>query len=181
MTGRLAKRYARALRDLAREQGAPETYGEELNRAVATFEEPHLQVIVNSPAIDAEVRFETATKVATALGLSKSIANLIALLAERERLHILPDVARWYESLVDQELGRARVTIRSAAPIGAAEKNEIIELAKRLTKSRDVLATTEVDAELIGGVILDVGGVVYDGSLRAQLARLTKDMAEGGN
>lgn len=181
MTGRLAKRYARALRDLAREQGALEAYGEELNRAVATFEEPRLQVIVNSPAIDAEVRFGTATKVAASLGLSKSISNLIALLAERERLHLLPEVARWYENLVDQELGRARVTIRSAAPLGATEKSEIMELAKRLTKSKDVLAVTEVDPELIGGVILDVGGVVYDGSLRAQLARLTREMAEGGN
>jgi F0F1-type ATP synthase delta subunit len=43
------------------------------------------------------------------------------------------------------------------------------------------VAATEVDADLLGGVVLDVGGVVYDGSLRAQLARLTKDMAEGGN
>jgi F-type H+-transporting ATPase subunit delta len=181
VSGRLAKRYARALSDLAREQGSLEASGDELNRAVATFEEPRLQVVVNSPAIDAEVRFETATRVASALGLSKSVSNLIALLAERGRLQILPDVARWYEDLIDQELGRARVTIRSAAPLGGAEKNEIIELAKRLTSSREVVAATEVDPDLLGGVILDVGGVVYDGSLRAQLARLTKDMAEGGN
>ena len=181
MTGRLAKRYARALRDLAREQGTLEASGEELNRAVATFEEPRLEVLLNSPAIDAEVRFETAKKVAAALALSKTVGNLIALLAERERLHILPEVARWYESLIDQELGRVRVTLRSAAPLGASEKNELTALAKRLTRSREVVATTEIDPELLGGVILDTSGVVYDGSLRAQLARLTKDMAEGGH
>jgi len=42
-----------------------------------------------------------------------------------------------------------------------------------------VLATTEVDAELLGGVVLDIDGTVYDGSLRAQLVRLSKQMAEG--
>ena len=181
MTGRLAKRYARALRDLAREQGTLEACGEELNRVVTTFQEPRLAVLLNSPAIEAEVRFETAKQVAAALGLSKTVSNLTALLAERQRLHILPDVARWYENLIDQELGRVRITVRSATPLGPAEKTEITELAKRLTRSREVVAATEVDPELLGGVIMDVGGVVYDGSLRAQLARLTKDMAEGGH
>jgi F-type H+-transporting ATPase subunit delta len=181
MTGRLAKRYARALRDLAREQGTLEACGEELTRVVTTFGEPRLEVILNSPAIDREVRFETAKKVAAALSLSKTVSNLIALLAERERLHILPEVARWYENLIDQELGRVRVTIRSATQLGAAEKAELTELAKRLTRSREVVAATEVDPELLGGVIMDVGGTVYDGSLRAQLARLTKDMAETGH
>jgi F0F1-type ATP synthase delta subunit len=56
----------------------------------------------------------------------------------------------------------------------------VVELARRLTGRREVLPTTEVDPELLGGVTLDIGGTVYDGSLKTQLARLTKDMAEGG-
>ena len=180
MIGRLAKRYARALLELAREDGTLGSLGEELARATAAFEEPRLRPLVLSPAIDAAVRLRTVKAVADALGLSKTVASLVGLLAERDRLVILSEVARWYDSLVDDELGRARITIRSAAPLSIPEKNELLELSRRLTGRREILATTEVDADLLGGAVLDVGGTVYDGSLRAQLARLTKEMAESG-
>jgi F-type H+-transporting ATPase subunit delta len=70
--------------------------------------------------------------------------------------------------------------MRSAAPLSIAEKNELVELARRLSGRREILTTTEVDPELLGGVVLDLGGTVYDGSVKTQLARLTKEMAEGG-
>ena len=69
--------------------------------------------------------------------------------------------------------------IRSATSLSAAEKNDLVELARHLTGRREVLAATEVDPELLGGVVLDIDGTMYDGSLRAQLARLSKQMAEG--
>ena len=180
MTGRLAKRYARALLALAREVGALEAMGEELNRAAATFDEPRLGPVVLSPAIDARARLRTATGVADALGLSPMVRNLIGLLAERDRLAILPDLARWFEALLDDELGRVRITIRSATPLSAGERTELVELARRLTGRQEILAATNLDPELLGGVVLDIGGTVYDGSLRTQLARLTKEMAVGG-
>jgi F-type H+-transporting ATPase subunit delta len=109
-----------------------------------------------------------------------TVRNLILVLAERDRLALLPDVARWYDQLLDDAVGRARVTIRSAVTLAAPEKTTLVELARRLTGSREVVATSEVDPELLGGVVLDVGGTVYDGSVRSQLARLGKDMAEDG-
>jgi F-type H+-transporting ATPase subunit delta len=177
---RLAKRYARALLELARENGTLEASGEELVRAVAAFDEPRLRLLVLSPAIDTDARVQTAKAVVSTLGISRIVANLIALLGERDRLVILPEVARWYESFIDEELGRARITLRSAAPLSIGEKNELVELARHLTGRREIIATTEADAELLAGVVLDIGGTVYDGSVRAQLARLTKEMAEGG-
>jgi F-type H+-transporting ATPase subunit delta len=176
----LGKRYARALLDLAAEAGTLEATGDELGRATSAFEESRLRPLVLSPAIDAGARLRTVKAVAAALGVSPYVRNLIALLAERDRLVILPEVARWYDALVDARLGRARVAIRSAAPLSAGEKVELVELARRLTGHRDVVATTDVDAELLGGVVLDVGGTVYDGSVRTQLARLSKEMAGGG-
>ena len=180
MTARLGRRYAHAVLGLAREEGTLEATGEELNRAAATFEEPRLRPLVLSPVIDAGARLRTARGVVEALGLSPTVRNLIGLLAERDRLEILADLARWYDTLLDDELGRVRVAIRSATALSAVERNELIELARRLTDRQEILAATELDSELIGGVVLDIGGTVYDGSLRTQLARLTREMAEGG-
>jgi F-type H+-transporting ATPase subunit delta len=181
VTSRLGKRYARALLALAREEGTLEATAEELNRAAGTFDEPRLRPLVLSPVIDAGARRRTAKGVAEALGLSPTVRNLIGLLAERDRLAILPEIVRWYDTLLDDELGRTRVGIRSATALTAAERNELIELARRLTGREKILAASELDSELIGGVVLDIGGTVYDGSLKTQLARLTKEMAEGGS
>jgi F-type H+-transporting ATPase subunit delta len=181
VSGRLAKRYARALLELARDEGNLQPSGEELARVVAAFDEPRLRLLVLNPVIDAGARLRTAKAVAAAVGVSRTLANLIALLTQNNRLALLPEIARWYDSFLDDELGRARITIRSAAPLSVAEKNELVELARRLTRRREILAATEVDPDLLGGVVLDIGGKVYDGSLRSQLARLTKEMAEGGS
>ncbi len=179
MNGRLGKRYARALLDLARADGTLQASGDELLRAVAAFEEPRLRPLLLSPAIDATTRLGTTRAVVQALRLSKTLGNLILLLAERGRLAILPDVGRWYDELLDEEVGRVRIVIRSASPLNAAERNALVDLARRLTGQREVLATCEVDAELLGGVVLDAGGSVYDGSLKTQLLRLSKEMAAG--
>ena len=178
--GSLGKRYARALLELARADGTATAAGEELGRAAAAFAEPRLRPLVLSPAIDAGARLKTVKAVIAALQLSRMVGNLIALLAERDRLVILPEVAEWYEDLLDEELGRARAVVRSAGPLTAAERSALVELARRLTGRREVIVTTAVDPELLGGVVLDVGGTVYDGSIRTQLVRLSKAMAEGG-
>jgi len=174
---RLGKRYARALFSLTRD--ALGATAEELGRAATVLEEPRLALVVRSPAVDAGARVRIARQVAAALRLSRAVGNLLCLLAERDRLGILADLAAVYQEQVDEALGRARVLIRSAAPLRTAEKNDLVDLTRRLTGRHEVLATTEVDPELLGGVVLDVDGMVYDGSLKAQLVRLSKQMAEG--
>jgi F-type H+-transporting ATPase subunit delta len=179
VTGRLAKRYARALFDLAREDNTLEATGEELGRAVAAFEEPRLRPLCLSPILDRATRVRNTKEILGALHVSAWVRNLISLLAERDRLVILPEVARWYDGMLDGVLGRVRVAIRSAAPLAPAQKQELIELARRITGAKDVLAATDVDPDLLGGVVLDAEGTVYDGSLRSQLNLLSKEMAEG--
>ena len=178
MSGRrLAKRYARALFSLTQEALA--ATADLLGRVAGVLEEPHLRLVLRSPAVDASARVRIARQVSTALGLSTAVGNLLCLLAERDRLDLVADIAAVYEELVDAALGRARALVRSAAPLSAAEKNELLDLVRRLTGRREVLATTEVDPELLGGVVLHIDGTVYDGSLKAQLLRLSKQMAEG--
>jgi F-type H+-transporting ATPase subunit delta len=180
MIGSLGKRYARALLALAREDGALEPTGEDIARAAATFDEPRLRAVVLSPAIAPSARLRITRQVVTALGLSRNVGNLVSLLGERDRLHVLGDIARWYENLVDEALGRTRAHIRSAVALGVAEKAELVELARRLTGRREVRASVEIDPELLGGVVLDAAGTVYDGSIRTQLERLGREMALGG-
>jgi len=180
VSGNLARRYARALLELAREAGTLEATGQEVAAAAAAFSEPRLRAVVLNPAIERGARRKIVGEVVAALGVSSDVGNLVKLLADHGRLQLLGEVSQAYESLVDHELGRTRARIRSAAPLGSAEKAELTELAKRLVHTNDVIVDTEVDPELLGGVVLDIGGTVWDGSLRTQLARISTQMAEVG-
>ncbi len=180
MTGRLARRYARALLELARAEGTLEASGVELGRGAAAFAEPRLRAVVLSPAIDGAVRLRIAGEVIASLGISPTVANLLRLLAAHDRLRLVDEVARAYDALVDDELGRARVLVRSAVALTASERSELVALARRLTGRREILLTTEVDPELLGGVVLAAGATVYDGSIRTQLLRCGREVAERG-
>jgi F-type H+-transporting ATPase subunit delta len=180
VTGNLARRYARALLDLAREAGTLDASGQEVADAAAVFSEPRLRAVVLNPAIEGGARRRIVGEVVAALGVSSVVGNLVKLLADRGRLQLLGEVSQAYGVLVDHELGRTRAHIRSAAPLGSAEKTELAELAKRLVHTNDVILDTEVDPELLGGVVLDIEGTVWDGSLRTQLARMSTQMAESG-
>ena len=180
MTGGLGKRYARALLELARADDVLDAAGEELGRAATTFAEPRLRAVVLNPGIDATARQGIVRDVVAALGVSVNVGNLVRLLADRDRLGLLADVATAYDAMVDEELGRSRVRMRSAMPLSSAEKTGLTELARRLVGG-EILVSTDVDSELLGGVELDIGGTVYDGSVRTQLARMRSEMAGGGS
>ena len=180
MISRLARRYARALLGIAREANALEAAGNDLATVDAALADPRLQALLSSPLIDVRKRVEIVTKVVEALGVSTTVRNLARLLAERDRLAIVPDIERSYSAMIDAALGRMRARIRTATPLGSAEQHEVSELAKRLSGGREVVVTLDVDPALLGGVVLDIGGTVYDGSLRAQLDRLGRNMAGGG-
>jgi F-type H+-transporting ATPase subunit delta len=180
VTGSLARRYARALLGLARETGDVAAAGEELSRATATFADPALGAVVLNPGLAVTARRAIVSRVVERLGLGPTVGNLIRLLADRDRLGLLPDVARAYEAFVDRELGRARVSIRSATALTDAHRTQLEALARRLTGSQQVVVSETVDPELIGGVVLDASGTVYDGSVKTQLERLADRMAGTG-
>lgn len=176
MSGGLGRRYARALLGLARESGALASAAEEIGRIAAALDQPDARRTLLSPVLAPADRRAIVDKIVARLGISTIVGNLVRVLAERGRLQYLPDVARAYETFVDQELGRARVAIRSATALSDEQLRELGELARRLTGGKDVIVSTEVDPDLIGGVTLAAAGTVYDGSVKTQLARLAKSV-----
>ena len=178
MISRLARRYARALLDLAKEAGTLEATSAELATVDAAFQDERLRTLLGSPLVDATQRVAITRKVVTALGVPATTTNFICLLAERDRLNALADIHRSFSALLDAELGRTRALIRAAAPLDAAQEQALRALAGQLAGGGEVIVTITIDPELLGGVVLDMGGTVYDGSLRTQLSRLSKNMTQ---
>jgi F-type H+-transporting ATPase subunit delta len=177
VTGSLGRRYARALLAIARENGTLERTGEELARVTATLTSPEVRSVVTNPALPLSKRRGLVERIVARCAVAPAVGNLVRLLADRDRLGILPDVERAFGMLLDGELGRTRVHVRSATSLDDGEVTQVRGLAEKLAGSSTVLLTTEVDSTLLGGVVLNVGGKVYDGSVKTQLARLARHMA----
>ena len=102
--------------------------------------------------------------------------NFIRLLAENDRLALLPDVAGIYESLRAEAEGEIEAHVTSAFELKPDQSDRIAEaLAKRL--NRKVKIVSSVDKELIGGAIIKAGDLVIDGSLKGRLGKLNQSLA----
>ena len=178
MIGGLGRRYARALLSLARAEGTLEELGEELARVAAAFGDDQLKQVLENPALGTALRDQLVQRITTALGATTTVRNAVRLLGQRDRLGIVPDVERAYRELLDRELGRTRVVVRTAATLSETELQPLEDLARKLAQQAVVL-TEEVDPDLLGGAVLDVGGVVYDGSIKTQLRRMAETMTLG--
>lgn len=172
----VARRYAKALFDLAKEQGQIESIGEQLFAAAGELSIPEVAELANSPRLSSDRRHALIGAVAQQLSLSPLVTTFLELLADKQRLRHLASIARMFQKLEDEALGRLRMTIRSAKPLPDAERDEVAAAFGRQLQ-RTVIATTEVDPELLGGIVVDADGKVYDGSVRSQLERLAKQIA----
>lgn len=176
---RTARRYARALHDLAREAGATEAVGKELGQVVAVYAaDAGTRDVLTRPWIKPGDRRGVAAAIAQKVGARKLVQDFLGLVAERGRADHLPEIVAAYGTLVDDELGRTRAPVRTAVALTDAEKRQLSGKLERALGKRIILEE-QVDATLLGGFIAQVGSLILDGSLDGQLARMRQRLARG--
>ena len=178
LMGSIARRYAKALFGLAVEKDRVQAWSDALvalGRAVDGSVE--LQDVLENPAYGKEQRRAVVSKLVDALKLDADPANLLYLLAERSRLGHLSGLVGAYRELADQHLGRIRARVTSAVPLDDALATAIAEKLSAATRAT-VIVERAVDPAILGGVVAQVGSLVYDGSLRAQLDDLRQALKQ---
>jgi F-type H+-transporting ATPase subunit delta len=176
----VAKRYAKALFELAKEQGRTEPVGRELGEVVEVFEtNPGLGEALSRPWSAAASRRQLVAAVTAGLEASKLMQDFVALLAARGRTGVLREIAVAYAELVDAALGRARARVRTAAPLTPADRATLTAGLERVLGGRRVVLDEVLDRTLLGGFVAEVGSTVLDGSLDGQLARIRERLAAG--
>jgi F-type H+-transporting ATPase subunit delta len=176
--GSIARRYAKALFSLAVEKGRIEPWSDglvALGHAVDTSSE--LRDVLQNPAYTHEARSAVVGGLAAAMKLDAEPAALLQLLGERNRLSGLSAIGGAFRELADVELGRLRARVTSAVPLDDAA---IAAIAAKLSAAtqKQVLVERAVDPDILGGVVAQVGSMVYDGSLRTQLEDLRSTLKQ---
>ncbi|MCC6215862.1 MAG: ATP synthase F1 subunit delta [Polyangiaceae bacterium] len=174
----VAERWARAVFELGTETGQLKPLTDQLSRFAQTYAaNPELRSVLDNPVVDERHRTEILSAIAQRLGLAPHAVNTVKLLAQRARLHALPDIARRLTQLADERAGVVRAQVVSAAPLGEAY---VTRLAAELEKvaGKKVVIERSVDPALLGGLVARVGDHVIDGSLRSRLDRLERQLTE---
>lgn len=181
MTNRAsAARYARALLDVSIKEGDPQAVEQDLAAfAQLLGDHPVLQKMLVNPALPASRKRAVVADIVTRVGsLSPPVGRLLILLAERDRLRLLPDLRDAYRErlMAHQQIVRAR--IMSAAPL-APDRVQRLERSLAAATGKRVAISTEVNPDLIAGIVAQVGSTVFDASVARHLARLKEQLVGG--
>jgi len=172
VAGAAAKRYARAIFELAQQEGQLEAWADRLADVRVVFSAPEVSGVLENPTIARDRREEAITEV---LGerADREVVNLAKLLVESGRVRLVGDIADEYSALVDQAAGRVRATATAAVELTEREKESLARnLADRL--AREVMLETRVDPAILGGLVVRIGDRVIDASVATRLQRLRR-------
>ena len=177
----VAQRYARALFDLGGEKGMAEL--EQYAAALATLdrmlvEAPELDRLFKAPVISPDEKRRVLNVLLDRLEAGETMRRFCALLADKERLPLLHDIAAAFGARLDDAKSVARGSLTTAVELN--EKRQAALLAQLEKQTGKTLALRfEVDPAILGGVVLRIGDRVLDASLRAQLDILRDTIKRG--
>lgn len=171
----IARPYARAAFDHAHAAQQLAPWGDLLDKASAIVADERVRPLIGNPHVK---RSELVTFVLEVAGFASDTQarNFVQLLADNDRLSLLPQIAAQYAALRADVENTVDVTVTSAMPL-SAEQSATLARALTTRLKRTVRLSESVDAALIGGAIVKAGDFVVDGSLRGRIERLSTTMA----
>ncbi len=166
----IGKRYAEALSSSIQEDSRLSSALENLTDICGIFQEDsQLARFFSNPAISDENKMGFLKDLEGQLEIEPEVKNLLALLVERRKILRLKNVLEFFQVTVDQRLSRVRAQINSAEELSNKQIENLTESLRKIT-GKDVLVETVVDESLIGGIVLRMGSLVADASVKNRLA-----------
>ena len=172
-----ARRYAKALLDLAQAQKAQDTIEAELSQIVRAIADPAIEKVLLLPTLPLKARQDIIERIIASAKLHPTLSSFLRVLADNDRLTMLKDVHDAYQALLEAVSGKVRAQIRTAAALSAKDLRSLVDAFSRRT-GKTVIPTVTVDPTLLSGIVVEIEGKVYDASLQAQLRRMGDALAQ---
>lgn len=171
----LARPYARAAFELARDKGAFDDWQDALGTLAAITQLDDIQVLLKDPRISTEQQAEVFIAAAKSV-LDKDSTSFVRVLAKYRRLAVLPAIEADFTRLRADAENTVAAELRTVVEASDAQKQAVRDaLAKRL--GRKVELTCRIDESLVGGALIQAGDLVIDSSVRGKLERLAANVA----
>lgn len=169
----VASRYARALADVVMERKLDTNQAiQNLDSVAELFKSSaELRTLFENPAVAADQKLKLVDSLASRLGIGKEIRNFIAVLLDKNRSSLLPEIAEQFKTEINERLGFAEAEVTSVRELQSDERAALEQKISAVT-GKQIRARYRQDASLLGGVRVKVGSTIYDGSVRGELERM---------
>lgn len=169
------KRHAQAVLQLALRDNSLDRWLVDLRRLEEVAANATYRVVLESPRLSLQEKLSLLQE--PLQGLDQRAVNLLALLASRGRLRLLPGIVAEYRRLVNAQRGLEEAEVITAIPLEEAEVNALVGRLEAIA-GKKVAVSARVDPAILGGLVARVGDRLLDGSLRSRLHSLRKSLAE---
>ena len=172
----LTRRYAKALVEIGMEEKAVEAYADELAKVKELLsQEELLSQLLDNPTLAVEKKQAMLAEVYKALELSEGMVKFLGLLLSKGRLCFLSQIEESYRRQADELSGILSAKITSATELDDVQQQAIASSLEKQT-GKQIAITVEVNADLIGGLQAEIGGRLFDGSVKTQLKRIEESL-----
>lgn len=175
----VARRYAKALLLIGKEDGQTDSYRKELSEFADLMErEDALNQAITNPLYESSGRRKVLQAVIDSLDISKTMKSFLLLLFDKGRIGFIDSIADFYQKLADEVKGIARASLVSATELSEDTVEKIRTVLSKKTK-KEIILEVEQDPELIGGIVTQIGDLVWDGSIKTQLSNMRETLKRG--
>ena len=175
----VARRYAKALLLISKDDGQTDSYREELSGFAKLMErESALNQAITNPLYERSSRRKVLQSVVDNLGISKTVKSFLLLLFDKGRFGFIGSIDDFYQKLADELKGIARASLVSATKL-SDDTVEKIRAALSKKTNKEIVLEVEQDPELIGGIVTKIGDLVWDGSIKTQLSNMRETLKRG--
>ncbi len=175
----IARRYAKALLLIGKQDGHAEKYRKELDGIVALLDSnPVIEQTVTNPLYDTQNRKKILQTVIEKLKVSKVMKSFLLLLFDKQRFSHIRGIKENYSKFADELKGVVRANLASATDLSNEKLDQIRNALSKMT-GKEVILEAEKDPELIGGIVTRIGDLVLDGSIKTQLKNMRESSKRG--
>jgi len=175
----IARRYAKALLLIGKEEGQTETYRDELDAITGIIASAkQLEQAISNPLYEAAERRNVLQAVVAKLNLSGVMKSFVLLLFDKGRIGFLNAINDNYQKMADELKGVARASLVSATELPPETIDKIRSTLSQKT-GKDIILDVEQDPTLIGGIVTRIGDLVLDGSIKTQLLNMRESLKRG--
>lgn len=175
----IARRYAKALLDIAAESDQTNLFLSELDFFHnLCLKHPSLMDVLSNRFMDLTARMNIVDELSGKLKLNPMIKNFLKLLIKKGRAELLGLIVKTYQKLVYELEGKLEAVITSAKPLDDLHYEEIQKILSKIT-GKKIITQKEIKPEVLGGMSVRIGGEVYDGTIRASLDKISDEMRKG--
>ena len=171
---KIAKRYARAIFDIASEDQSYDDWLNKLKLISDTRAEVNFANVLNSTKLSFSKKMNLIDDVFSNK-LNKLQLNFLKLLTKNQSFFIIQDIYKQFLGLVEKRNNLIRVTVTSPYQISDDLKNQILNLVNDISGA-DSIIEEKIDSELIGGVVIRLGDTVIDGSMKNKVKQLRREL-----